>query len=101
MRAWGQEAAAGTLIPTGAETKKSQQLSFPWETLALPVPTRRPDTNPARHQMAAACFPAITYGTINFAMELIIILLLIGVIGWVIWRARASLRAEKIERPQL
>jgi hypothetical protein len=29
-------------------------------------------------------------------MELIIILLLIGVIGWVIWRARASIRAEKM-----
>ena len=29
-------------------------------------------------------------------MELIIILLLIGVIGWVIWRARAGIRAEKM-----
>ena len=29
-------------------------------------------------------------------MELIIILLLIGVIGWVIWRARAGARAEKM-----
>ena len=29
-------------------------------------------------------------------MELIIILLLIGVIGWVIWRTRASIRAEKM-----
>jgi hypothetical protein len=29
-------------------------------------------------------------------MELIIILLLIGVIGWVVWRARAGLRAEKM-----
>jgi len=29
-------------------------------------------------------------------MELIIILLLIGVIGWVICRARASIRAEKV-----
>jgi tripartite-type tricarboxylate transporter receptor subunit TctC len=29
-------------------------------------------------------------------MELIIILLLIGAIVWVIWRARASIRAEKM-----
>ena len=29
-------------------------------------------------------------------MELIIILLLIGVVGWVIWRARAGIRAEKM-----
>jgi hypothetical protein len=29
-------------------------------------------------------------------MELIIILVLIGIIGWVIWRARASMRAEKM-----
>ena len=29
-------------------------------------------------------------------MELIIILLLIGVIGWAIWRARAGIRAEKM-----
>jgi len=29
-------------------------------------------------------------------MELIIILVLIGIIGWVIWRARASMHAEKM-----
>lgn len=29
-------------------------------------------------------------------MELIIILLLIGVTGWVIWRARVGIRAEKM-----